>query len=112
MTAAGPLDPILENPGTALAAAAVGAALALAYLAAEYVLLLPAWRFRAARRRGPASLAAMVGRERTRLRRLGDMAAILEERGHADAKVLRQEDEVRRLLGRWIERRAGVARTQ
>lgn len=67
MRAAEPFAFVLEEPGTVLAAAAVGAALALIYLEAEYVWL-PVWRFRAARCRGPASATALVGRERTRYR--------------------------------------------
>lgn len=41
VTAAGTLGPVLEHPGTVITAAAAGVALALAYLAVEY-LLLPA----------------------------------------------------------------------
>lgn len=83
MTTAAPLGPILEHPGTALAAAVVGVGLAFAYLAAEY-LILPAWRFRAAKRRGPASAAALIGREARRVERLRDAAAILGEHAHSE----------------------------
>ena len=94
MTTAAPLGPVLEHPGTALAAAVVGVGLALAYLAAEY-LILPAWRFRAAKRRGSASVAALIGREARRVERLRDAAAILGEHAHPDAAALRDEAGIR-----------------
>jgi hypothetical protein len=54
VTAAGPLGSLLEHWQLALAAG--GVLLALAFLLADYAVV-PALRFRAAKRRGPASVA-------------------------------------------------------
>lgn len=89
-----------------LAASAAGIGLALAYLATEY-LVLPAWRLRAARRRGPYAVGGLIARERRRLGRLED-AAVREEHDHPDAKALREEAELRRLVVAMLERANGV----
>lgn len=73
-----------------LLAAGAGVAVALVYLAADY-LLLPDLRLRAARRRGPEALARLVDHERRHLSRLRDRAAVREEHGYPDAAALRDE---------------------
>ena len=94
MTAAGPLGSLLEHWQLALAAGAGGVLLALAFLLAEYAVV-PALRFRADKRRGPASVAALTGREARRVERLRDAAAILGEHAHPDAAALRDEAGIR-----------------
>ena len=97
----------VEHWQTMLAASAAGIGLALAYLATEY-LVLPAWRLRAARRRGPYAVGGLIARERRRLRRLEDDAAVREEHDHPDAKAWREETELRRLVVAMLERANGV----
>lgn len=85
-------------------AAAVGVAPALAYLACDY-LIVPAWRFRTARRHGPGVVGAFVEHERRRLCRLRNAAAVYEEHGHPDAAALRDEAELRALVLRRFDPR-------
>ena len=98
----------IEHWALALLAAGAGVAIALAYLAADY-LIVPALRLRAARRRGPDAVRGFVERERRRLRRLENAAAVYQEHGHPDAAALRDEAELRALVARLIESRAGTS---
>lgn len=95
----------IEHWTLALLAAGAGVAIALAYLAADY-LLVPILRLRAARRRGPGAVRAFVERERRRLRRLENNAAVYEEHGHPDAAALRDEAELRALVLRFFDQRS------
>jgi len=74
--------------------AGAGVAIALACLAADY-LVVPALRLRAARRRGPAAVKDLMQSEGLRLDRLRDAAAVREEHGDPDAAALRDEAELR-----------------
>lgn len=80
-----------------LLAAAAGVVIALTYLAADY-LIVPALRLRAARRRGPDAVENLMDRERLRLNRLRNEAAVREEHGDPDATPLRDEAELRSLV--------------
>src|SRR5215218_2277217 len=82
-----------QHWGLALGAAALGVALALAYLLCDY-LIVPALRLRMARRRGPGAVGAFVEGEMRRLRRLENTAAVYGEHGHPDAAALREEAEL------------------
>ena len=80
----------------ALGAAALCFALALPYhLAAEYLILF-AWRMHAARRRGPEAVEAFLAKERQRLRRLENEAAVSSEQGRPEALDFREETLLRR----------------
>ena len=99
----GVAGPILAHWPSALPAAGAGVLLALAYLAADY-LILPALRLRAARRRGPEAVSGLLDRERRRLSRLRDTASVFEEHNHPDAAALREEAELRALVVEMMER--------
>ena len=90
----------------ALLAAGAGGAIALACLAADY-LLVPALRLRAARRRGPEAVARLMDRERRRLSRLWDQAAVHEEHDHSDSAALREEAELRSFVVEIMARACG-----
>lgn len=100
---------LVEHWPLALGAAAFGIAVALAYLAGEY-LVAPAWRMRAAHRRGPGAVEALVTRERRRLGCLEDEAAVLGEHGRQEARELREEARLGRLIVSVMERRIGERR--
>lgn len=86
-----------------LLAAGAGVAIALAYLAADY-LLVPALRLRAARRLGPEALARLMDHERSRLFQLRDQAAVCEEHNHPNAAALWEEAELRALVLEMMKR--------
>ncbi len=93
-----PLPHLIQaHPLLLLAACAVGVLLALAYLTAD-LLLIPTVRLRRAARRGPDSARRIVELERERITLLEDAAAVHEEHGHPDAKALRGEAELRRVV--------------
>lgn len=96
---------ILEHWTLALPAAGIGVLIALAYLAADY-LVVPALRLRAARRLGPYAVKNLLDHELKRLARLQNAAAVREEHGHPDAAALRDEAELRGLVVRVMERAA------
>jgi hypothetical protein len=64
-----PASFFVDHWALALSAAVVGVALAFFYLVCDY-LIGPAWRLRAARRRGPRVVRAFVWRERRRVGQL------------------------------------------
>ena len=102
------MEIFIEHRTLALLAAGAGVAIALAYLAADY-LLVPILRLRAARRRGPGAVRTFLERERRRLRRLENAAAVYQEHGHPDAAALRDEAELRALVARLMESRTGTS---
>ena len=97
------MEILIEHRTLALLAAGAGVVIALACLAADY-LLVPTLRLRAARRRGPDAVRAFVEQERHRLHRLENTAAVYEEHGNPDAAALRDEAELRALVLRFFER--------
>ena len=93
----------IEHWALALLAAGAGVVIALAYLAADH-LLLPALRLRAARRRGSEAVSSLLDRERCRLSRLWDQVAVYEEHDHPDVGALREVAGLRRLVVEMMER--------
>lgn len=85
----------------------MGIVIALVCLAVDY-LVVPALRLRAARRRRPAVVRALMQSEGQRLDRLRDAAAVREEHGDPDTAALRDEAELRGLALRMME---GASRT-
>ena len=96
---------ILEHWSLALPAAGAGVLLALAYLAADY-LVVPALRLRAARHLGPRAMKNLMDHELKRLTCLRNTAAVQEEHGHPGAAALRDEAELRGLVVRVMEHAA------
>ena len=96
---------LLGHWDLALPAAGAGVLLALVYLAADY-LLLPAFRLRVARRRGPQAVARLMNREGRRLRRMQDALAVAEEHDHSDVGPLRGEVGLRHLAIAMMQREA------
>ncbi|QIN85438.1 hypothetical protein GBA63_22315 (plasmid) [Rubrobacter tropicus] len=99
------MEIFIEHRTLALLAAGAGVAIALAYLAADYVVV-PALRLRAARRLGPNAVKNLLDHELGRLTRLRNAAAVQEEQGHPGAAALRDEAELRNLVVRAMERAA------
>lgn len=97
---------LVDHWRLALGATALGAVLAMAYLAAEYIFL-PAWRMRAARRRGPGAIEELMAKERRQLVRLEDEAAVSGEHGRPHTREIREEAKFRRLIVSIMERRIG-----
>lgn len=80
-----------------LVAAVVGVVLGISTLAALYLAPL-ARLYLAGRNPDASALARVLGAELDRLRRLGDVVAVLEEHGNPDAEEVRSEIEIRTLL--------------
>lgn len=95
---------LMDHWRLALGAVVLDFVLALAYLAAEY-LIVPAWRLRNAQRLGPDAVEALIAEERLRLQRVEDEAAILAECGRPAAPEIRGEANLRRLILGAMERR-------